>query len=469
MKASRLRRVPECGPRLRERGQLAHSVLCLTILAALPSAVMATDLNYELGLGFLHSDNLNFSETDPSSEDVALATLRFAATREGSAFRMHARGSLQYLDYLGNSYPDELRGDLAGQIIWSLLPGRVDWVFEDYLSRQPIDILTGLVPTNQQQVNLFVTGPSLYLRLGGATQAQLDLRYTNSYAEETKDFNGNRVTLAARLIREINSTNTVSGNFEVSTINFTNESITPDYRRYDGFLRYQRKLPVTDLQLDLGYTRLDPSAGRPSASAPLVRAEMLWHASPRIAFNARLEYQFADAAQDLIRSGTGRATEAYSRALDYADPFDAIAEMGGAEQLVSGAVYRERRVQFDYQYSGDRLDVTISPYSQSFRYSTELNPGATDLDQHNHGQGLSLDYRLRPQMSLTFTATHEQRAFRNQGGRSDEDTTASLALSRQTATHWRWRLEVQHRKRESSQPGAGFTENSIVAAIVYRG
>jgi hypothetical protein len=429
---------------------------------------MAADINYELGLGYLHSDNLNLSETDPSSENVALATLRFAAMREGSALRMHARGSLQYLDYLGGSYPDELRGDLAGQINWSLLPGRLDWVFEDYLSQQPIDVLTGLVPSNQQQVNLFVTGPSLYLRLGDATRAQVDLRYTNGYAEKTKDFNGNRVTLAARFVREINPTNTVSGNIEASTVNLNNETVTPDYRRYDGFLRYQRKLPVTDLQVDLGYTRLDPSAGRPSASAPLVRAGMLWHASPRIAFNARVEYQFADAAQDLIRFGAGLAAEPYSRALDYADPFDAIAEMGSAGQLISSAVYRERRVEFDYRYSGDRLDVTISPYSQSFRYSTELNPGAADLDQHNHGQGLSMNYRLRPQMNLSFTATHEQRAFRNQD-RSDEDTTASLALSKQTATHWRWRLELQHRKRDSDQPGAGFTENSIVAAIVYRG
>jgi hypothetical protein len=442
--------------------------LCLAVVAALPSAGMAAGLNYEVGLGYLHSDNINFSETDPFSEDVALATLRFAAFRDASALRMRARGSLQYLDYTGGSYPDEVRGDLAGQIDWILLPGRLEWVFEDYLSNQPIDVLTGLVPSNVQQVNLFVTGPSYYHRFGDAARAQVDLRYTDSQAQETNDFDGSRVMLAARFTREVNPTNTVSAHLEASTVRFSNESTTPDYRRYDGFVRYQRKLPVTDLQLDLGYTQLDPGESQDSTSAPLVRAEMLWHASPRISLNGRLEYQFADAAQDLIRSGTRFAAEPYAQSLDYVDPFDAIADLSSTQPVVGSDVYRERRVEFDYRYSGDRLDVTLNPYTQSFHYTTELNPDAADLDQHTNGQGLSLDYRLRPQMSLSFTATHDDREFRNTG-RSDDDLTAILALRWQTTTHWHWRVELQHRKRDSSEPGASFTENSFVAAIVYRG
>jgi hypothetical protein len=440
----------------------------MAVLAALPSTGMAAGVNYEVGLGYLHSDNINFSETDPFSEDVALATLRFAAFRDASAYRMRARGSLQYLDYLGGSYPDEVRGDFAGQINWILLPGSLEWVFEDYLSNEPIDILTGLVPSNVQQVNLFVTGPSFYHRFGDATKAQVDLRYTDTQAQETDDFDGDRVMLAARIIREVNPTNTISGHLEASTVSFNNEAATPDYRRYDGFVRYQRKLPVTDLQLDLGYTQLDPSEANDSASAPLVRAEMLWHATPRISLNGRFEYQFADAAQDLIRSGTRFAEEPYAQSLDYVDPFDALSELSSTQPVVGSDVYRERRVEFDYRYSGERLAVTLNPYSQSFHYATELNPDAADLDQNNRGQGFSLDYRLRPEMSLHFTATHEDRDFRNTG-RSDDDLTALLALRGQVTTHWHWRVELQHRKRDSSEPGASFTENSFVAAIVYRG
>ena len=103
---------------------------------------------------------------------------------------------------MDNTFDDRFRGKFAGNVNWTLLPERLDWVFEDYMSPQQIDEFASSSPDNEQQVNLFVTGPTLYARFGAATRGQFDLRYGNSYAEENDEFNGDRYSAAARVLHD---------------------------------------------------------------------------------------------------------------------------------------------------------------------------------------------------------------------------------------------------------------------------
>ena len=59
-------------------------------------------------------------------------------------------------------------------------------------------------------MNIFVAGPSFHARFNPATHGDLDLRYYNTYAEETDGFNGDRYSAAARLHRLINSVSKAS-------------------------------------------------------------------------------------------------------------------------------------------------------------------------------------------------------------------------------------------------------------------
>jgi hypothetical protein len=123
------------------------------------------------------------------------------------------------------------------------LPERLDWVFQDYMSPQQINDLASSSPDNEQQVNLFVTGPTLYARFGAATRGQFDLRYGNSYAEENDDFNGDRYSAAARVLHDLDATSAISGNLEAADVEYDDSAQTSDYKRYDAYVGYKRKGP----------------------------------------------------------------------------------------------------------------------------------------------------------------------------------------------------------------------------------
>jgi CheY-like chemotaxis protein len=106
----------------------------------------------------------------------------------------------------------------------------------DSLSQQSVSSIAAFTPGNQQQINVFEAGPSFFARFGQTTLGQLDLRYTNSYAEETQTFNSDRYTAAARLTRELSATDRISGNLEGTRTEYDSISELYDYERYDAFV-----------------------------------------------------------------------------------------------------------------------------------------------------------------------------------------------------------------------------------------
>ena len=448
----------------------ARTPLCLALLLAIPGVATATQTDYEAGFGLLHSDNINLSDDEAADENVLFGFLRFVAMRDSSKVRLRSRGSLQYLNYLGNEFDDEIRGDLAGQLDWSLVPERINWVFEDYLSREPIDVLTGLVPSNQQQVNVFVTGPTFKGRFNDATHGQIDLRYANSWAEDNESFNSNRFVFAGRLFRDFSPVMTGSFNIEASTADFIHDELATDYKRYDAYFGLERKLPAMDLKADLGYSTVQPDGDIDSASGPLVRFTANWQPSARHGFSARVYYLFADSAQDLVREGSFvEDEEGMEPVLSPGALFDTFDGLAQSNLVISGSVYRERSAEFAYIYTGDRFNLRIRPYVQRLSYLVDLDPlGLADQqNQKSHGESIGMDYLLREEMKLTFVTSHDYRDF-TETGRTDRDWQANLGLENRMTRQWRWRFEVEHQRRDSSEFGKSYNETAVVLNLIYR-
>src|SRR5690606_17994465 len=217
--------------------QFGTAALPLALLAALPCGAQSLRVDYTVGASVLHSDNINLSQDASESETVVSPELTFEATQSGSATAFKARGRLQYLDYRDDTYPDEARGEFAGQFQWMLVPQRLAFVVEDYLGRQPVDFVAGYSPGNQQQVNVFNAGPSLFVRFGDAMRGQLDLRYSDTHAEETREFNGSRYLAGGRLFRDLGQNRMLSANVEATRVRFDVDA-SNDYDRYDGYVGY---------------------------------------------------------------------------------------------------------------------------------------------------------------------------------------------------------------------------------------
>jgi Putative beta-barrel porin 2 len=432
--------------------RLRRLALCTALLAALPGAAQAVEVDYVVGVSLLHSDNLNLGENNEISESVLSPNFRFQAEETGSTIQLKATGDLQYLDYLGNKFGDEARGQLSGQFNWTVLPDRVNFVMEDYLSRQPISVLNAFSPTNQQQINVFVAGPSFYARLGDVTRAQFDLRYSNSYAEESKDFNGDRYNAAIRLVRELSARDRLSLTVEATQADFdasTSGLAATDYKRYDAYLGFTRRLKDIDLGVDVGYSRLDVDQTGDSQSAPLVRGNAEWKATARSTFSADLSYQFADAAEDLVtRAGNLQGA--------------IISDLSTADVLVGPSVFRQRRLELGYQFSGERFTFQLHPQYQRIRYEDALVP-----DQQSRGGYVELGYKVLPRTTMSFLFAQDTREF-DDLSRRDRDQTLNLGLKHEFTRHWFARLDLQHRRRDSSIALQSYDENAVIVAFSYQ-
>lgn len=411
--------------------------------------------DYAVGLGAGHTDNLNRSATDAVSQNILEPTFNFTFNQQGSTLQTQVVGLLQYTDYLGGYFGNEFRGQLTGQMNWVVSPQRLNFVVQDYSSVEPVNTRFGNTPANQQQVNVFATGPTLSFRLGGDSgwQGQADLRYINTTASKTKEFNSQRGMGALRLIHDLSATNHLSINLEGVDVNFDDANplaAATRYDQYNAYARYQSSLAHIDLDLALGGSQVDFSQGEPSHSGMLARASIGWRVNARNTLQVSGVDQLADATADLVQPPDLANTQLTS-------PTVLV-----GRTVISPAVFRDRNVSLGYAYRGDRFGFTFSPYYTQLR---ELN--GVDLSRNGYGAVAGATYLLTPLTSLGVSVGDQTTEYTSDHSR-DRDRTAAIDLSKQLTPHWSWNVTFRHDQRHSTRPGFGYTENEVFVFLYYR-
>lgn len=433
---------------------LRRPQLWTAVLLVLSGSANAIDVDYEIGVAAHHSDNINLSEENPISETLLAPRVFFDATQVGRTLQLAARGNLEYRHYMDDTFDDEVRGRFAGSLNWKVIPERLDFLLQDYLSLQPIDELLQFSPDNQQQVNVFLAGPTLYARFNPVTRGQLDLRYIDSYAEESESFNSNRYTVAARLIRQTSVNQSLSLNVEASDVRFNETDDVSDYRRYDGYINSSTERKYLDLSLDLGYSRLELDdsvtlAGRDvTSSYPLARATLTWRMSPRSVLGTTVRYQLSDATQSLMTP------------LELDRP--SFNDFRVLDSVASPDVFQERMARVRYTRTGDRAKFNVAPYYRRIRYVESLAE-----PQDRRGIVAGIDYRLTPRLTLSAYAAREDRDYVDIG-REDKDLIGRIGMARTFGRHWSGRLDVQHMERDSTQVGSSYNENAVMLSFSYQ-
>ncbi|MBS0568191.1 MAG: hypothetical protein JSS59_12395 [Proteobacteria bacterium] len=440
---------------LRQCGKAAWLVGASLIAAATADA---QSLNYTLQVGVEHSDNIAETATQRVDDNVLIPRLTFDWVEQGSTLQAQANGTIEYRDYLGGRFDNELRGQLSGIANWVILPQRLSFDFEDYAGVQPVNVFqSSNAPGQQQQTNVFSLGPTLMFRVGSGMRGEADLRFTDSTASVVKEFDSQRTSIGVRAIRDLSQTDQLSANVDAQHIHFTDSSGGPDYDRYSAYARYLSKLSQIDLDFSLGYTGLDFSHA-PGRSGPLLRGNLKWRATPSSAFELGFVRRYSDATEDLM-----------------IDPSALIARTTGGP-IVTGSVpitsqaFLEKRFDASYTYQAPRLNVRLAPFFGDLQYSlvpsaNEAALGATD--QTTHGMIATANYLLRPLWSLGFSAAEETRKY-TQIDRHDEDLRYGLSLTNQLSRQWSWRVDLIRNQRSSTEVLQKFSENIAMLTIIFR-
>jgi hypothetical protein len=435
-----------------------YSLVCVpgVVLAfVVPSIALADPINYRIDLGIEHNDNITLSDHDPISEDILEPQIAFDLSKQGSTVQATANGALQYRDYLGGEFSDEVRGQLTGRLNWTAVPERLNVAFEDSLSVEPVNPLQPNTPNNQQQVNVFAVSPTLDFRVGDTMRGEAGVRYIDSYADETKEFNSQRAGAALRIAKDIDPTSSISANTEDEHIHFTDATGGPDYTRYSVFGRYTNKWNKVDFLADLGYSWIRFADTFSDRDAPLGRATLNWHASDRSTFTGDFAYQFSDAASAMLATTD----------VQPASPTQPPPSITVGDATVTSQAYLERRLGVAYRWAGERLTFNVNPYYRDLDYSdgTVL---ATGFDETVRGITGGVSYLLRPLLSLGLGATGEN--LRYDGiGREDKTWIVGASLTQQWTRNWSGRLEYSRSIRHSNVADQSYGQNIIYFALVY--
>ncbi|KJV30416.1 outer membrane beta-barrel protein [Luteibacter yeojuensis] len=440
-------------------------------LACLPALGQAGTLDYSLYAGLEHSNNIALSSDNPVSENVLTPGATFQFTQMGSTFQANVAGTFEYRKYLQNHFDSQTQTQLAGQGNWTIMPDRLDFAVEDYAGVQPVDQLSADSPDNQQQTNVLALGPTLKLRFGDSTRAQVELRFINSYASKVDDFDSKRGLAAFRLFRDLTPTDTISGNVEFQHVNFDNQPSSADYDRKEAYLRYTSQLAHFDANIMAGGTRLDFNQGR-DRSAPLLRLQLGWQPTIRNSLTITGAYQYADAATDLMTSptvyGLGAADSA-SRA-EAIDPFantgglgrGSLTGIGIGSAVIGSQVYKEKRLDATWSWKSERLTITVSPAWNRLRYIDDRT-----FDQTGKGISAGVGYRLSPTLTLTGFGTYDRLNY-DAIARRDNTVRMGLDLGQQWNRHWSWHASVARERRNSDAVGQSYRESEFFVGVVYR-
>ncbi|MGB8634429.1 MAG: outer membrane beta-barrel protein [Rhodanobacteraceae bacterium] len=428
-----------------------HRTVC-TLTAAIATCLAmparGATVDWLLTLGVEHNDNINLSETDPVSGNIVIPGLGFSLTQEGSTVQANVTGALEYRDYLNSAFSDSTRAALNGQVNWTLSPQRLDWTFQDALASQPINEFAADAPGNRQQTNAFVTGPNIYFGLGKPLHGQVELRYVDSYAEKTKQFNSNRYSSALRLFKDFAPTRQLSGNLQVQKVKFTDAGAAPDFTRYDVYAGYTTQLAQLNLDLAAGYSRLDFQGIAKNSGGPLLRATLGWQASARSSFTGTFARQFTDAAAALLGSPGSAGV-----------PPTGIST---GNLSVTSQSYLERSVSLGYSYSGERLEASVAPYYRKLTYDN-----APEFDRRGSGGRVSLSWKLRPLWRASISAAGENLRY-NTLDRDDRTRTYAAGLAWQMSQRLSWHLDASHYSRNSNAIGQTSTQNIIFLSVALR-
>lgn len=423
------------------------SALATGTLIALSAPATAAQLDYTWDVGLEKNDNLALTSQDQIDRTVFRTGLGFQFLENTSTFQTSLAGRVDYRDYRDSHLDNRTEGAFQGRFNWSAIPQRLDFTVEDSLSVEPVDTLAPDTPDNRQQVNVVSVGPTLRFRMGDAFSGQAELRYIDSDAEVTDQFNSARTALALRAIRDLSPTNLVSFNLQAQRVDFDRLGVARNYDLEDGFFHYASKLRILDLALDGGYSRLRYRDNGETVSEPMLSGTARWHVSPSSQFDFALSRKLSDSASDALADLVPGQTVSDTTII-------------GGGQITSSA-YRTRDASVGYTYTGVLSTFSLTGYREKRSY---LDDSAQD--QTNTGATFTASRRLSQTLTLNGYLTWDKTDYRDTN-RSDRTRYGGVGIERQWTRHWGTRLDYSRYSRTSTVGGQDVSQNILYLSVVY--
>lgn len=390
---------------------------------------------YQLG----YSDNL---ERAPNGGTSGFDnTLGIGVSYEESGTRLDGSfdASVEYVNYPSNVFNDNTWLYVDGDLRWALVRDRLFWVFTDSLTSQPINARVSNIPSNLQQTNVFTTGPSLSYQFDAANRIQADLRYLNSWAEETDAFNADRWFAGAGWVYGLTVADDLSFHTTYFDTKFKYNDDREDYQRQSIFAAWERRTGETStLRAELGAINVDFDE---SEDASGLRVAIEWN------------YVISSSSSLSINGRHGLTDAALSMATAV-DP-----ETIGTS-VISGSVYEVTSLDIDYSISWSDSVIGMSANSERQDYVADDRVDR-DMARISIGWRRSLgngwSSRLRGGLSWSDYAD----------GQEDKTYLVYAGIEYASTPNISYRMGVNWDRRDSTAPESEYQDWGLILMVRY--
>lgn len=214
-------------------------------MLAITQHANAVSMDYAIEAGISRRDNIRREPDNQIKDTVARLAGELNVVDESSTNDFVLGMSLEYLEYLDNTFDDEVIANINLESNWSIIDDSFTWAVNGFYGQQPIDAYVVRTPDNLQDTGFYSTGPNLIIHFTNLDSLTLNYRYNDFYAELTDaDYQSNYfgVSLSRRisplLTISLNSNYTdlryeFPGNNDLEdtryTVSITGSSLTTQY------------------------------------------------------------------------------------------------------------------------------------------------------------------------------------------------------------------------------------------------
>ena len=419
---------------------------------ALPAQTTAETWTYDLGLATEHSDNRGRASPRGPEDTLLVPRLDFTVERAGTQLEAEARGRVEYRDSLRNRFDDEFRANVAGRLNWNISPERLAWVLQDVARVEPVDLLAPDSPENRQQTNLLWTGPRFRFSPREGWTGQLDARYLNSWAEESREFNSNRFSARGEVRYRAAPGRTFFAATEGLDTRYRSSRFDEfDYRRGDVSVGAVTRGASVDLDLEVGHTWIEPDRGD-QLTRPLLRTRATWNPDDSHRIFLELSHELSDTVSEMTRD---------IHRLDR--PLEAT---GRVE--VGAELYRLTALEAGWRYRALGGTWQATPYFRDYDHVYCASDGCSDLNRWDMGLFLTHVRTLFGDWRVRADAGFQRRSY-DLDNRRDIDYRTSLFVDRRLNPRWSIRGGATRNQRESNREAAESREMIYSLAVVLSG
>ncbi len=418
----------------------ARLLACAPFLVAAASG-QAAERGFEVSAGAAHSDNIGRTSVNAQSETVATAGIDFFVQQRTSRLSLDATGNVSYLDYLDNTYSNEVVGSVMGDARFQLVPDHLTWVAQDNFGQTSIDPLAAVTPDNRQNVNYFSTGPDVSFGIASDTRMLLSGRYAKVSYEDSP-FDSNRYTGLVGVVHDLSASSRISLNAQRERVNFSDDILNQDYDRDQLYGRYEAHGGRTRLGLDLGYSRLKRLNDSPSGLL------------------ARLEISRQVSAASVVTISGGREFSDSGESFRLGQTLEG-GNLGTLSGNQTGSPFRHtyETISWNFQRNRTGLNFSLQRYDEKFVQAALFDRVRTLVDGF-------FTRTLTPTLTAELGGTYAKENYDAFAG-DYRESGARVGLTQRFGRRLSVNARYEWYKRSSDLPNGDYTENRVWLTFSY--